>query len=194
MRSRMQQMKENGNRWRAGAKEKIKSNEMNSESIAIRESLEVGDVCLFSPLIDGKWCVLLGIEINAAVGNGDVTEGSFCFALVRVEEAFKTSVIVVVFFCIGHLIKNAKTLIGILRTSRRFRCIRAKFLVLEVHAAAWSKLANRCCLSDAAESFRPWASVNHGDGQQCEIQHGSCLLFLLLRIYWDISWHTQTLS
>lgn len=33
---------------------KKKSNEMNSENIKIRESLEVGDVCLFSPFIDGK--------------------------------------------------------------------------------------------------------------------------------------------
>lgn len=41
-------------------KKKKKSNEMNIESIRIkisrRESVEVGDVCLFSKFIDGK-CV-----------------------------------------------------------------------------------------------------------------------------------------
>lgn len=78
---------------------------MNCENIKIRESLEVGDVCLFSAFIDGKGCVLVGIEINAAVGNGDVTEGVFCSVLGRVGEAFKNFHGSFSSFCIGRTIR-----------------------------------------------------------------------------------------
>lgn len=146
MRSRMQQMKENGNRWRA----EKKSNEMNSENIKIRESLEVGDVCVFSSFIDRKWCVPLRMEINAAVGNADVTEDLFCFALGHVGEAFKTST---VFFC-GFLLDISLKMQSL--CSWRFNQLCG---------------ANRCCPPHTAESSCPWPSVGHGDGQQCEIWH-----------------------